>query len=45
MVAYKRHRLLREGRTIQVFDAHLTDFQRQVLSLLGMSEEAFRSKN
>ncbi len=41
----ERHRLLREGRTIQVFDAHLTDFQRQVLSLLGMSEEAFRSKN
>jgi transposase len=41
----ERHRLLREGRTVQVFEAALTDFQRQVLSLLGMSEQAFRSKN
>ncbi len=40
----ERHRLLREGRAIQVFEATLTDFPRQVLSLLGMSEQAFRSK-
>ena len=38
----ERHRLLLEGSTIQIFDANLTDLQRQVLSLLGISEQKFR---
>lgn len=30
------------GQTVQVFDAELTDLQRQLLGLLGVSPEAFR---
>ncbi|MBE7524499.1 MAG: hypothetical protein HS109_19265 [Burkholderiales bacterium] len=30
----QRHRLLRDGQTVQTFDADLTDLQRQVLALL-----------
>jgi len=39
------HTLLSEGRTIQVFHTDLTDLQRHVLCLLGVSPQAFRSKN
>jgi transposase len=37
----ERHKLIQDGKTIQVFDARLTDLQRQVLSLLGVPEQAF----
>ena len=39
----ERHKLIEGGRTVQVFDVPLTDLQRQVLTLLGISEQAFRS--
>ena len=39
------HTLLSEGRTIQVFHTDLTNLQRHVLCLLGVSPQAFRSKN
>jgi len=38
----ERHTLIEDGHTVQVFDVHLTDLQRQVLALLGVSEHAFR---
>jgi len=38
----ERHVLLRDERPVQVFDAELTDLQRQVLTLLGIAERAFR---
>lgn len=41
----ERHRLLMEGRTVQVFDTSLMPLQCQVLKLLGVSEQAFRQKN
>jgi len=39
---FERHVLLRDERPVQVFDAELTDLQRQVLTLLGIAERAFR---
>ena len=39
----QRHRLLLEGRTVQLFDAELTELQRQVLALLGVSPTAYRA--
>lgn len=33
----------KDGQTVQVFDAQLTDLQRQVLSLLGIPQRAFLS--
>lgn len=38
----QRHRLLRDGQTVQTFDADLTDLQRQVLALLGVPAHAYR---
>ena len=38
----ERHTLCVAGRTIQVFDAELTDLQRQVLTLLGVPIGAYR---
>ena len=40
----ERHTLRSERRTLQVFSADLTDLQCQVLSLLGVSPQAFQSK-
>jgi transposase len=39
----ERHKLIEGARTVQVFDVPLTDLQRQVLTLLGLSEQSFRS--
>jgi transposase len=39
----ERSRLLRRGRTLQVFEPELTPLQRQVLSLLGLSTRAYSS--
>ena len=39
----ERHKLIEGAHTVQVFDVPLTDLQRQVLTLLGVSEHAFRS--
>jgi transposase len=38
----ERHYLVQHGRTVQVFPAQLTDLQRQVLTLLGVSPQAFQ---
>lgn len=38
----ERHQLVQHGRTVQVFPAQLTDLQRQVLTLLGVSQQAFQ---
>lgn len=38
----ERHTLTHHGRTLQVFEVELTALQRQVLTLLGVSERAFR---
>jgi hypothetical protein len=39
----ERHTLTtKDGQPVQVFDAQLTDLQRQVLSLLGVSQGVFR---
>lgn len=38
----ERHRLLLDGSTVQLFDVALTPLQRHVISLLGLSEQAFR---
>ena len=38
----ERHRLLLDGSTVQLFDVALTPLQRHVISLLGVSEQAFR---
>ena len=37
-----RHQLVRDRKTLQVFDFQFTELQRQVLALLGVSENAFR---
>src|SRR5258706_5895429 len=37
----ERHQLRQHGRTVQLFDLSLTDLQRQVLALLGVSPSAF----
>lgn len=39
----ERHKLTQDGHTVQVFQVQLTDLQRQLLTLLGISEHAFRS--
>lgn len=39
-----RHKLTQAGQTVQLFDAELTQLQRQVLELLGVSAAVFRSK-
>jgi transposase len=39
----ERHKLIEGARTVQIFDVEFTDLQRQVLSLLGVPEHAFRS--
>ena len=39
----ERHKLIEGAHTVQVFDVPLTDLQRQVLTLLGVSEQEFRS--
>ena len=41
----ERHRLLLDGSTVQVFDVDMTPLQRQVIRLLGVSEQAFRPPN
>jgi transposase len=38
----ERHTLIRGNRIAQLFPAELTELQRQVLSLLGVPEDAFR---
>jgi transposase len=38
----ERHTLVSEGRALQVFSPELTELQRQVLSLLGVSLQAYR---
>jgi len=38
----ERHTLLREGHAVQVFHPEMTDLQRQVLTLLGVPQRAFR---
>ena len=37
----ERHQLRQHGRTVQLFDLSLTDLQRQVLALLGVSPSTF----
>jgi hypothetical protein len=39
----QRHTLIRRGRIAQVFPAELTELQCQVLALLGVPDNAFRS--
>ena len=39
----QRHRLTRAGHTVQLFDAPLTDLQRQVLALLNIPDSAYRA--
>lgn len=39
----QRHRLTQSGHTVQLFDAELTDLQRQVLDLLDIPESAYRA--
>jgi transposase len=38
----ERHQLMHNEKTVEVFDVQFTDLQRQVLALLGVSEDAFR---
>jgi hypothetical protein len=40
----ERHELIQDGDTVQVFDVQFTDLQRQLLALLGVPEQAFRSQ-
>jgi len=39
----QRHRLTQAGHTVQLFDAPLTDLQRQILGLLDIPESAYRA--
>ena len=41
----ERHKLVQNGHTAQVFAAQLTDLQRQVLTLLGVSQRAFEPQD
>jgi transposase len=41
----QRHRLTQDGRTVQLFDAELTDLQRQVLALLRVPGSAYRARD
>ena len=36
------HQLVQDGKAVQVLDVQFTELQRQVLALLGVSEDAFR---
>jgi transposase len=38
----ERHKLTQDGNIVQVFDVQFTDLQRQLLTLLGVPELAFR---
>ena len=38
----ERHKLIQDAHTVQVFEVQLTELQRQLLSLLGIPEQAFR---
>ena len=38
----ERHQLMHDDKTVQVFDVEFTVLQRQVLALLGVSNDAFR---
>jgi transposase len=38
----ERHQLMQDGKVAQVFEVQFTDLQRQLLTLLGVSEDAFR---
>jgi hypothetical protein len=38
-----RNKLTNRDKTLQTFDVEFTDLQRQVLTLLGISESAFMS--
>jgi hypothetical protein len=38
----ERHKLTQDGNIMQVFDVQFTDLQRQLLTLLGVPELAFR---
>jgi transposase len=40
----ERHALIQDGKTVQEFETQFTDLQRQVLALLGVSEQAFRPR-
>jgi transposase len=40
----ERHTLTEDGKTVQSFEPQLTDLQRQLLTLLGVPEHAFRPK-
>ena len=40
----ERHELTRDGNIVQVFDLEFTDLQRQLLTLLGVPEQAFHSQ-
>jgi transposase len=40
----ERHKLTQDAHTVQTFEVQFTDLQRQVLALLGVSEQAFRPK-
>lgn len=39
----ERHKLTKDGKTIQVFNTKLTDLQHQLIKLLGVPPQAFRS--
>ncbi len=41
----QRHRLSKDGFTVQLFEAELTPLQHQLLSLLGVPNQVYRSKN
>lgn len=41
----QRHRLTQDRRTVQLFDAELTDLQRQVLALLRVPGSAYRARD
>ena len=38
----ERHKLTQDGKIMQIFDVQFTDLQRQLLTLLGVPELAFR---
>jgi hypothetical protein len=38
----ERHQLMQDGKVAQVFEVEFTDLQRQLLTLLSVSENAFR---
>ncbi|NHN38395.1 hypothetical protein G8764_13895 [Pseudomaricurvus alcaniphilus] len=40
----QRHTLAHEGKRIRTFDPELTQLQNQVMTLLGVPEDAYREK-